>query len=178
MRTSRLYPGPVLIPFLIGFLPAVSLDADDAGPAGDPLVLIVHSMNTVKDLSRDDVRAFLSLQKQFWPSGKRVVLFLRPSNSATQKTLLEIVYKMTTEELRKYWVGKAFAGEIPAIPTVMRTAAAASAVVAKFEGAISIVHASEVPEGVTVLTIDGKKPKDPGYLLAESKVELVGGRAE
>jgi hypothetical protein len=157
--------------FHLSLLPRFSFSADETRSSGEPLALIVHPKNTVEDLSNEEVHAFFTLQKQFWPSGKRVVLFLRASSSPAQKVLLENVYKMAHEELRKYWVGKVFAGEIPAIPTVMRTAAAASAAVGKLEGAISIVRLSEVPEGVKIVTIDGKKPGDPEYSLVEKKDE-------
>ena len=171
MRTLTI--PPTLLPgyFLLSILPSVFLTADETVPSGEPLALIVHPKNTAENLSSDEVHAFFTLQKQFWPSGKRVVLFLRTSSYPAQKMLLEKVYKMTSEELRKYWVSKVFAGEIPAIPTVVRTAAAASAAVAKLEGAISVVRLSEVPEGLRVLTIDGKKPSDPGYPFFENKAQ-------
>ena len=171
MRTSMTPPGWLPKLFLLGLLPAVSFTADETAPSGEPLALIVHPKNTVENLSNDELYTFFTLQKQFWPNGKRVVLFSRASSSSAQKALLEKVYRMTSEELRKYWVGKVFAGEIPAIPSVMRSAAAASAAVGKLEGALSIVRLSEVSEGVRVLTIEGKKPGDPGYPLLEKKPE-------
>jgi len=155
-----------LIPLALAFLAAASRSEEQ--PKEKPaLAVIVHPNNTVTDLKLEDLRAHVLLEKKFWPNGRRVVLLLRSSQSVEQQILLDSVYKMTAEQLRKHWVAKLFAGEISAIPSVVRSSTAAGAIVSKSESAISVVLASEVPQGVRVLAINGKKPGDSGY-------ELVG----
>lgn len=130
------------------------------------LAVIVHPKNETQNLTFEELRAFFTLERQFWPAGRRVSLLLRPSGSSEQKVLLETVYRMTEKELRKYWSAKIFAGQIPALPSVIGTTAKTAAEVKGSEGAISVVLASEIPEGVRVLSIDRKRPGDPGYRLA------------
>ncbi len=141
--------------------------AERSPPASDlvRLVVIVHPKNPVTDLKLREVKAIFKLERQFWPNDRRVALFLPPSSTAEKKILLEKIYNMTNEELRKYWLGKVFNGDIPAIPPVVRTAKAAGEVVKKSDGAVAVVRSTEVPEGVQVLSIDGKQPADSDYPL-------------
>ena len=79
--------------------------------------------------------------------------------------LLAKVYETTAPGLRKFWIGKAFRGEIPAAPSVVPTSEAAGTRVNGEAGAFSVVRADQVPEGVRVVTIDGKRPGEAGYPL-------------
>jgi hypothetical protein len=136
-----------------------------AVPAVAAVAVIVHPDNPVANLAFDDLKTILKLDRQFWDDKTRVVLLARPSDTKEQGALLKDVYALEEKELRKYWVGKLFAGKIAAIPTVVKTSAAAGRLVRQSAGAISVVLAADVPDGVKVLTIDGKKPGDAGYPL-------------
>lgn len=131
----------------------------------DALAVIVNPKNPTTNLSFTQLRSYLKLEQQFWPSKERVELFLRPTRSTEMELLLSEVYRMSSDELRKYWVGKIFRGEIDARPAVIPTARAAGARVSKIEGALTVVLASEVPAGVRVLSVDGKRPGDADYPL-------------
>ena len=134
-------------------------------PAQEAVAVIVNPRNPATNLSLRQLRSHLKLEQQFWPDRDRVELFLRPSRSLEMEVLLAEVYRMTSDELRKYWVGKVFRGDIPAKPAVIPNARAAGIRVGKLEHALTVVLASDVPEGVRVLTIDGKKPSDREYPL-------------
>ena len=141
---------------------------------GEPEVLavIVNPKNPTTNLTWHQLRSYLKLEQQFWPNKQRSTLFLRPSSSPEMQILLAKVYRMSANELRKYWVGKVFRGEIPAKPAVVPNAAAAGTRVHKVPGALTVVLADQTPEGVRVLTIDGKKPGDPGYPLVGAQAHL------
>ena len=138
--------------------------------AGDPprpdIALIVNADNDVADPTLDEVAAYYRLDRQFWPSGDRVVLLLRPRGSPPREALLERVFKMSDEELRKFWARRLFAGEIQAIPSVVPTDEAVLAAVRRSKGALAAIVARDLGEGVRVLRIDGKKPGEKGYPLA------------
>ena len=130
------------------------------------LAVIVNLKNPTTELSLGALRSYFKLDRQYWPGRKPCKPFLRPNRSTETRILLEDVYRMTATELRRYWIGKRFRGEITSLPPIAPTAENAVAAVMKEEGAISVVLASEVPkEGVRVLRIDGKKPGEPGYPL-------------
>jgi len=130
------------------------------------IAIVVNPTNDVTNLSRDDLRAIFRLERQFWPSGRRVTLLLPPSGSVEKAVLLEQLYGVDDAGLRKYWVGELFRGAIPAIPSTVRSSDALTAAVKASEGSISVVPANAIPPGVRVLRVDGKDPRDPGYPLA------------
>lgn len=130
-----------------------------------PVAVIVNEKNPVKNISFNDLRALLRMERQFWPHKKRCILFLPRSGSPESKVLLDTIYKMTHRKLQRYWVQRLFSGEIPAKPTYVPNAKAAGSRVRKSVGGLSVVKLSEVPKGVRVLSIDGKKPGDAGYPL-------------
>ncbi|MGH7163363.1 MAG: hypothetical protein ACREID_07750 [Planctomycetota bacterium] len=159
MRDLRSVLAPVAL------LASLGAAAGEA-PRRVELAVIVHAKNPVTDLSLSELRAYFKMERQFWPNGRRCVLYLRPSESAEHKILLDKVYRMTNEKLQKYWVAKLFSGEIPAKPSYVPTAEAAGSRVREGEGAVSIVLAGEVPKDVRVLAVGGKRPGDAEYPLA------------
>ena len=146
-------------------LPFVLLGAEGDGGKEVYLAVIVHPKNPVTDLKLGELQSLFKLERQFWPNDTRVTLYLPPSQSVERKVLLQRVYRMDNPALQKYWLGKIFAGDIPAMPSVARSAKVAADVVKKTEGAVSVVLAGEVPPGVRVLLVDGKGPKDKDYAL-------------
>lgn len=159
-------------------LAAAGVQASERAPVDEESVaVIVNPKNPTTNLTFRQLRSYLKLEQQFWPDKDRVELFLRPSRSSEMAVLLSEVYSMSRDELRKYWVGKVFRGDIPSKPAVIPTAKAAGIRVNKLENAITIVLASEVPDGVRVLTIDNKKPGDEGYpLVVRERSALARGR--
>lgn len=130
-----------------------------------PVAIVVNSDNPVNGLTLDELRQVLRLDRQFWDDKLRVVLVARPTGEPEQQALLDLVYSMDEKELRRFFVGKLYAGRIPAIPTVVKSGAAAAKIVAQTTGAIAAVSVADVPKGAKVLSIDGKKPGDAGYAL-------------
>ena len=129
------------------------------------MAVIVHPMNPLVDVKESELKGYLRLDRQFWPNRRRVQLYLPPSDSPAKHAMNDNVYGMNEKKLRKYWMSKVFAGEIPATPQVVKTPVAAGKLVSSSEGAVSVVPADRVPKGVRVLTIGGKKPGDEGYPL-------------
>ena len=129
------------------------------------LAVVVHAKNPIKTVSFAELRAYLKVERQFWPNKKRCQVFLPSRKSDAYEILLEKVYRMSHRKLQKFWVRRLFSGQIPAKPSFVPSSRAAGKQVLKSLGAISVVDARNVPEGVRVLLIDGKKPGDAGYSL-------------
>ena len=140
-------------------------ETDKKKKADVELAVIVNEKNPVKKISYSELRSYLKMRRQFWPNRKRCDLYLPKRDSVTYKILLKKVYKTSDKKLQKYWVRLLFAGDIPAKPSVVTSPKAAGTQVKKNEGGLSIVPAKQVPKGVRVLPIDGKKPGDKGYAL-------------
>lgn len=131
------------------------------------VAIIVHPGNGCPDPSLEELRAIFTLRRQFWENGRRIVLILPASNSVEKEALLKTVYRLSAEELRKDWARRLFAGEIPAVPSSIRSSETATAAVRRVPGAISAVPAKPIPSGVRVLAIAGKRPGEPGYTLED-----------
>lgn len=148
---------------------AAVLRADDRPAKANHLAIVVNPRNATTELTLKEVRATFLLERQFWKDGSRIVLYLRPTGSVEKSVLLEKVYSMSADDLKKHWTSQVFSGKLPAVPSVCRTAAAAIAAVQQSEGGISAVLSSDVTGGVRVLKIDGKLPGDGEYPLVEVK---------
>jgi hypothetical protein len=137
------------------------------------LAVIVHPDNPVSKVSLAELRAYLKVEREFWPNRKRCDVYLPQSTTDAYDVLLQKIYRMSHKKLQKYWVRRLFSGEITAKPSYVPSAKAAGEQVLKSEGALSVVAAKEVPAGVKVLLVDGKKPGEEGYPLVG-----VPGKAE
>ena len=129
------------------------------------LAIIVNPKNPIKTVSFAQLRAYLKVERQFWPNRKRCQIFLPSRRTDAYEILLKKVYRMSHNRLQKFWVRRLFSGQIPAKPSFVPSPGAAGKQVLKSLGALSIVNAKYVPKGVRVLLIDGKKPGDAGYSL-------------
>jgi len=159
MRSVR--PGAMLLGIgLLSTFPVAS------PPSPEPLAVFVHPDNPVRDLRFEELRSIFTLERQFWPERRRILLVLPRPGGPEHEALLDRVYRMSCDHLNKFWTGKVYAGEIPAGPATARTTERAVALVRASEGAVSVALAKDLPEGLPLVTIDGKKPGDPGYPLS------------
>ena len=162
----------LLLLFLGVALALLAIESADARTAAQgPVVVavIVNPKNPTTNLTSAQLSSYFRLEQQFWSNKQRCAFFLRPSNSPEMEVLLDRIYRMSNSALRRYWVGKVFRGEIAAKPSVIPTSAAAGARVRKVVGALTVVLSTEIPDGVRVLTVDGKKPGDAGYALVAER---------
>lgn len=137
-------------------------------PEPAALAIVVHADNPTVDVSLEELRRLLLLQKQFWDPRTRVVLLARPASSVEQKVLLAKVYQMDEAALRKQFVQRLYAGEIPALPTVVKSCAAVAKLARQSRGVLTALLTDEVPEGVKVLRVEGRLPGEAGYPLVAS----------
>jgi len=143
---------------LLGLLPALQASADVA--------LIVNPQNPEGELSASDVKAIFRQEQQHWKSGGKIYLVLQEAGSPEKDLVLKRIYGLSDEELKQFWLGKLFRGEIASFPYVAPSNISAKRLVAKAARALAFVDASLVDGTVKVIRIDGKQPGDPGYLLA------------
>jgi len=154
-----------LLLFLASFALAQDEPKPDAKKDTVAMAVIVHVKNPVSRLSFSELRAYLKMERKFWPNRKRCQLYLPARRTLESSVLEKKIYKMSHRKLQKYWARKLFSGEIIAKPSYVPNAKAAGSRVSGKIGAISIVRADKVPPKVKVLLIDGKKPTEKGYAL-------------
>lgn len=137
-----------------------------AGPAaaGD-IAVIVNPDVQVEDLSFAELRKIMLGDRQFWPSGQKVTLIVAEPVDAGRSVLLDRVYNMSEQQFRQYWIARVFRGEVAEDPKVVISSEGAIEMVSVLGGSIAFVDNRDVPSGVTILSIDGLRPGEPGYAL-------------
>lgn len=149
-----------LVVFAVGILMGL---ARSASAADAPLAVIVGAASPLNDISKSALRrAFLAEPTAV---GGVKLLPLNQNPGTSDRTRFDsAVLDLSPDAMSRFWIDQRIRGQgsppraIPAIPLLGK-------LVAQLPGAISYVKASEVPPGVKVLTIDGKKPGAGGYAL-------------
>jgi hypothetical protein len=135
-----------------------------AARAGAVAVVVNPSVG-VDDLSFAEFRRIMLADRQFWTTGQPITLIVRAPVALERTVLLERVYRMNEARYREYWVAKVFRGEASDGPRVVLSNEEALDLVGVIDGAITVIDADDVPEGLKVLKIDGHLPNEPGYPL-------------
>jgi len=130
------------------------------------LAMIVNNDNPVAELSLSEAVKIFKQEKQFWEGGGRVYLILRDADANEQKTVLKRIYRMDSEALKRFWIGKLYRGEISAFPKVLNSNEAVVRFVSQAGNSIGFVDSSVADNRVKVVRIDGKLPGEPGYPLS------------
>lgn len=132
--------------------------------AGD-VAVVVHPEVQADDLSFAELRRIMLGDRQFWSPGKRAIVLV-PGPVAPERTLLlEKIYGMTEAQYRQYWMAKLFRAEATTEPKAVLSNLEAVELVVVIRGAIALVDAQDVPQGLKVLTIGGAQPGDEAYPL-------------
>jgi len=76
---------------------------------------------------------------------------------------------MNDLELKQFWLGKLYRGEIASFPRVVDSDVAVRRLVGQAPLALGFLEASAVDGSVKVLRIDGKLPGQAGYLLSGAR---------
>lgn len=147
---------------LLGF--ALGTLAATAAFAGD-IAVVVHPDVQLENLTFAELRRVLLGDREFWPSGQPVTLIVRAPVAADRTVLLKKVYGMTEPQFRQYWIAKVFRAEAAAGPRIVVSNNESVQMVGVLPGAISLVDADDIPAGLKILKIDGKRPGEKDYAL-------------
>ncbi|HEY7510760.1 MAG TPA: hypothetical protein VIG50_10935 [Vicinamibacteria bacterium] len=129
------------------------------------VALVVHPSNQTRDLRWEDVLAMFRAERQHWKGGRKIYLILPEAGTPEREIVLRRVYRMTDVQLKQFWLGKLYRGEIAAYPRVVASSAAARRLVSHASNALAFIDAAAIDATVKVVRIDGRRPGDPGYRL-------------
>jgi ABC-type phosphate transport system substrate-binding protein len=135
--------------------------------AGD-VAIIVHRNHPLSDVSMAELGRIFRLDQQHWKSGDKVELILQVSGSAKDELILDRVYRMKAEDLRPFWLGKVFRGELTAPPRTFASDSSVRQFVSQSLKAVGYIDSALLDDSVKALRIDGKRPGEPGYPLARA----------
>lgn len=154
-----------VVAFLVGFGFAPARGQAPGSAGGEGVAVVVHPAASVDELSLDQLRRIFMADQQFWPDGSRITLLVRAPAAYERDVVLNVIYRMSEDEFRKYWVGKMFRAEVPAGPKIVYSSEMVGGLVTAVPGAIGFVAAGDVIPEAKVVRIDGRLPGEPGYPL-------------
>jgi ABC-type phosphate transport system substrate-binding protein len=151
--------------FILSLLLACQILAQQK-PAGEPdVAVIVNPQNPVDNISSAELRKLFSGEKQNWPNGLPVNLFVRAANAHERDVLLERVLHMTESEYKSFWVRKVYSGEVQHEPLALFSNGMELEAIRAEKGGIALISIQDVHQGVKVLKVDGHLPGTPAYPL-------------
>jgi ABC-type phosphate transport system substrate-binding protein len=153
-------------PTLFAALLVASL-AGSSAAAGD-VAIIVHRDNPQAAVTLTELSRLFRLDQQRWSSGEKVAVILQVGGSDKATVILDRVYRMKAEDLKPFWLGKIYRGELTAAPRVLASDAGVKQAVAGDPRAIGYVDSVLLDPSVKALRVDGKLPGEPGYPLARA----------
>lgn len=160
-RRAAQRPGRVLLAVVL--LALTTLTAPRA--AASPVAVVVNAEVKIDELTFSELRRIMLGDRKFWSTGRPIQLVVRAAESDERSLLLEQIYKMSEAQYRQHWIAKIFRAEAASEPIEAKSSDEAVELAGVLEGAITLVNAADVPEGVQVLKIDGLLPGDDGYRL-------------
>jgi hypothetical protein len=137
-----------------------------AAAAKAPIAVIVHEQVPVEDLSLPELRRIFLGERQFWSKNLVITLLMPPQDSPERKILLRKIYGEQSEvRYQRHWINKLFSDGAQVGPKITGSPEMSASLARVIPGAIALVPADNIPEGVKVLRIDGKRPGEKGYPL-------------
>lgn len=130
--------------------------------------VVVNGASALTGLSASELTQILKAEKQTWDTGNKILLVMPKEGSKEEAMLLEKIFKTDADGLKKFWTTQIYQNRVTAAPKTAIGKAALKVVELKTD-AITIVNVAEIPSGspLKALTIDGKKPGEHGYPLAD-----------
>jgi len=134
-------------------------------PRGADVAVVVNAETPVTDLSLAEVRKVFLGERQYWTAKLPVTLLIRAPVARERDVVLRVIYEMTEEQFKEYWVVKIFRAEVTAPPRIVYSNDMQYGLVTAIPGAIAFVDARNVRPGIKVVSVDGKLPGDKDYPL-------------
>jgi ABC-type phosphate transport system substrate-binding protein len=156
MRVCRL-----MVPILL-----LAASGSQAGePVAANVAVLVSAKNPMRDISAGDLRRIFLGDISRWRNGHRIILFVRPMDTAEGRLFLDHLVRMSDIDYSQWWLGAVFDGRVANAPRVIGSIDEMVKAVASTPDAIGFIAAPPRDPGVAVLTVEGKPPADPHYAL-------------
>jgi ABC-type phosphate transport system substrate-binding protein len=136
------------------------------------IAIVVHQSNPVTSLTQAELRQILLLERQSWPTNKKITVVMRDSGQSERAALLRTICRMSEHDFDRHVLQVTFQGSALSPPRTISTADGMLRFVFNVPGALGYVRADEVNNSVKVVRVDGMLPGDQGYPLV-----LAGGGA-
>lgn len=143
----------------------LSWRAEGQTTRGTDIAVVVNPDTPVSDLSLAETRKVLLGERQYWNAKLPVVLLIRAPVARERDVVLRVIYQMSEEQFKQFWVAKIFRAEAATPPKIVYSNDMQYELVSAMPGAIAFVDARNVRPGLKVLRVDGHLPGEANYPL-------------
>jgi hypothetical protein len=140
------------------------ITAQRAHATGKALVVIVAANLGVKDVSTAALRRIFQGLATDFEGGKRYIPLNLATGTAARVHFDRAVLGLEPTQVGAFWIDRRIRDESPP-PRTIPSPELALRIVASLPGAITYVYPELLNATVRVLTVEGKGPGQPGYLL-------------
>ena len=131
----------------------------------EALAVVVNRSNPVENMTLEELRKYCVQERKHWADDKRVTVVLREPGQMERAAALQLIYRMSESDFKRYFLQAEFTGEVQAAPKHLSSALGVRRFIFNVPGAIGFVRASDVDATVKALRIDGLAFSDPHYPL-------------
>ena len=129
------------------------------------VAVVANADTPVTDLTLAEVRKVFLGDRQYWNAKIPVVLLIRAPVARERDVVLRVIYQMSEEQFKQYWVAKIFRAEATAPPKIVYSNDMQYELLTAIPGSIALIDARNVHPGVKVLRVDGMLPGEKAYPL-------------
>lgn len=152
-------------PLMVAIVLLLAASSLGEEPVAASVSVLVSARNPMRDISAGDLRRIFLGEISRWRNGHRIILFVRPMDTAEGRLFLDHLVHMSDIDYSQWWLGAVFDGRVASAPRVIGSVEEMVRTVASTPDAIGFVTAPPPDPGVIVLTIERKAPADPRYIL-------------
>lgn len=151
----KLYRGMIRTSFVMVFI-LCTFGLIPVGQADDgALAIVSNSKGVPTEMSSSEMKTVFKGERQRWKDGTKVVIALMKTTTSSGGSTAQKIYKMSGQEMNKYWLALVFQGKAKA-PKFFTSESALKEYVAETPGAIGVIGLASLGDGKSVL-IDGSK---------------------
>lgn len=127
------------------------------------LAVVVHPSNALESMTRVELCDVLLGERQRWPDGKLIEVFVPPAGSLEWRLVLRAVCRTNEANFRRQVAGRRAFGRANRLPRTFATNEEIKGRVAASPRALGFVPAPSLDPTLKVLSIEGRPPSDPEY---------------
>ena len=136
------------------------------------VAVVVNLSNSEQRMMSAELCDTLLGERRRWPDGSLIRVLVPPAGSEEWKIVVRQVCRTSEEGFRRQVAGSRAFGRANRLPQVVATASEMKQRVAASAQAIGFVTLPQLDNTVKTLSIDGRSPTDPEYLIQASTKEL------
>jgi ABC-type phosphate transport system substrate-binding protein len=151
--------------FAFAALGLICYSQSTAQTAEQDVAVVVNPKNTVDRLTLADLTKIYRGERQYWKANLPIVILFCTPETHEREVVLRTIFRMAEPQYKQYWLAKIMRAEATFPPTEIFSSGMTKEGVAQISGAIGVVSASDVRQGMKVLRINDRLPGEPGYPL-------------